>query len=75
MKNKIEQFASMERDFAGLLIQAQQYLLFRVDLSDPSPEAPTKGQLGSFPGCPPKSAPCSPASVLRIVGATPIPEP
>uniref|UniRef100_A0A8D1E9M5 FHF complex subunit HOOK-interacting protein C-terminal domain-containing protein n=1 Tax=Sus scrofa TaxID=9823 RepID=A0A8D1E9M5_PIG len=42
VKNKIEQFASMERDFAGLLIQAQQYLLFRVDLSDPSPEAPTK---------------------------------
>ncbi|XP_024619812.1 protein FAM160A1 isoform X1 [Neophocaena asiaeorientalis asiaeorientalis] len=44
VKNKIEQFASGERDFPGLLIQAQQYLLFRVDLSDPSPEAPTKGQ-------------------------------
>lgn len=42
MKNKIEQFASVERDFAGLLIQAQQYLLFRVDLFDPSPETPTK---------------------------------
>ncbi|XP_026972980.1 FHF complex subunit HOOK-interacting protein 1A isoform X6 [Sagmatias obliquidens] len=42
VKNKIEQFASGERDFPGLLIQAQQYLLFRVDLSDPSPEAPTK---------------------------------
>nr|XP_033713177.1 protein FAM160A1 isoform X2 [Tursiops truncatus] len=42
VKNKIEQFASGERDFPSLLIQAQQYLLFRVDLSDPSPEAPTK---------------------------------
>ncbi|KAJ8782457.1 hypothetical protein J1605_010165 [Eschrichtius robustus] len=42
VKNKIEQFASAETDFPGLLIQAQQYLLFRVDLSDPSPEAPTK---------------------------------
>lgn len=42
VKNKIEQFASVERDFPGLLIQAQQYLLFRVDLSDPSPETPTK---------------------------------
>ncbi|XP_059951203.1 FHF complex subunit HOOK-interacting protein 1A [Mesoplodon densirostris] len=42
VKNKIEQFASGERDFPGLLMQAQQYLLFRVDLSGPSPEAPTK---------------------------------
>ncbi|XP_061048523.1 FHF complex subunit HOOK-interacting protein 1A [Eubalaena glacialis] len=42
VKNKIEQLASVETDFPGLLIQAQQYLLFRVDLSDPSPEAPTK---------------------------------
>ncbi|KAB0370255.1 hypothetical protein FD755_018217, partial [Muntiacus reevesi] len=42
VKNKIEQFASVERDFAGLLIQAQQYLLFRVDLFDPSYETPTK---------------------------------
>ncbi|XP_020758983.2 FHF complex subunit HOOK-interacting protein 1A [Odocoileus virginianus] len=42
VKNKIEQFASVERDFAGLLVQAQQYLLFRVDLFDPSPETPTK---------------------------------
>ncbi|XP_031548453.2 FHF complex subunit HOOK-interacting protein 1A isoform X1 [Vicugna pacos] len=42
VKNKIEQFASVERDFPGLLIQAQQYLLFRVDVSDPSPEALTK---------------------------------
>ncbi|XP_022259217.1 protein FAM160A1 isoform X2 [Canis lupus familiaris] len=42
VKNKIEQFASVERDFPGLLIQAQQYLLLRVDTSDLSPEALTK---------------------------------
>ncbi|XP_052586210.1 FHF complex subunit HOOK interacting protein 1A [Peromyscus californicus insignis] len=42
VKNKIEQFASMERDFPGLLIQAQQYLLFRVDMSDVTPVALTK---------------------------------
>ncbi|XP_004685380.1 PREDICTED: protein FAM160A1 [Condylura cristata] len=42
VKNKIEQFASVERDFPGLLIQAQQYLLFRVDMSDMTPESPTK---------------------------------
>ncbi|XP_003790266.1 protein FAM160A1 [Otolemur garnettii] len=42
VKNKIEQFASVERDFPGLLIQAQQYLLFRVDMSDASPAALTK---------------------------------
>ncbi|XP_021103539.1 protein FAM160A1 isoform X2 [Heterocephalus glaber] len=42
VKNKIEHFASMERDFPGLLIQAQQYLLFRVDMSDVTPEALTK---------------------------------
>lgn len=59
MKNKIEQFASGERDFPGLLIQAQQYLLFRVDLSDPSPEAPTKGQpLFPFPSFPTWSHRC-----------------
>lgn len=44
MKNKIEQFASVERDFPGLLIQAQQYLLFRVDMSDMTPESLTKGK-------------------------------
>lgn len=44
MKNKIEQFASVERDFPGLLIQAQQYLLFRVDMSDMTPVGLTKGQ-------------------------------
>uniref|UniRef100_A0A2K6G8X3 FHF complex subunit HOOK interacting protein 1A n=1 Tax=Propithecus coquereli TaxID=379532 RepID=A0A2K6G8X3_PROCO len=42
VKNKIEQFASVERDFPGLLIQAQQYLLFRVDMSDATPAALTK---------------------------------
>ncbi|XP_021052212.1 protein FAM160A1 isoform X1 [Mus pahari] len=42
VKNKIEQFASVERDFPGLLIQAQQYLLFRVDMSDMAPAALTK---------------------------------
>uniref|UniRef100_A0A8C5KEL3 FHF complex subunit HOOK interacting protein 1A n=1 Tax=Jaculus jaculus TaxID=51337 RepID=A0A8C5KEL3_JACJA len=42
VKNKIEQFASVERDFPGLLIQAQQYLLFRVDMSDVTPAALTK---------------------------------
>ncbi|KAM8765115.1 FHF complex subunit HOOK-interacting protein 1A isoform 1-T1 [Rhynchonycteris naso] len=42
VKNKIEQFASVERDFPGLLIQAQQYLLFRVDMSDVTPESLTK---------------------------------
>uniref|UniRef100_A0A8C2W521 FHF complex subunit HOOK interacting protein 1A n=1 Tax=Chinchilla lanigera TaxID=34839 RepID=A0A8C2W521_CHILA len=42
VKNKIEQFASVERDFPGLLIQAQQYLLFRVDTSDGTPAALTK---------------------------------
>lgn len=42
VKNKIEQFASVERDFPGLLIQAQQYLLFRVDMSDMTPDSLTK---------------------------------
>ncbi|XP_074194546.1 FHF complex subunit HOOK-interacting protein 1A isoform X2 [Rhinolophus sinicus] len=42
VKNKIEQFASVERDFPGLLIQAQQYLLFRVDMSDVTPDSLTK---------------------------------
>uniref|UniRef100_A0A9L0IH04 FHF complex subunit HOOK interacting protein 1A n=1 Tax=Equus asinus TaxID=9793 RepID=A0A9L0IH04_EQUAS len=45
VKNKIEQFASVERDFPGLLIQAQQYLLFRVDMSDLTPESLTKGSM------------------------------
>ncbi|XP_068961631.1 FHF complex subunit HOOK-interacting protein 1A isoform X2 [Petaurus breviceps papuanus] len=43
VKNKIEQFASIERDFPGLLIQAQQYLLFRVDMSAMTNEEITKG--------------------------------
>nr|XP_056711856.1 FHF complex subunit HOOK-interacting protein 1A [Euleptes europaea] len=33
VKNKIEQFASIEKDFPHLLIQAQQHLLLRVDMS------------------------------------------
>lgn len=49
MKNKIEQFASVERDFPGLLIQAQQYLLFRVDMSDMTPDSLTKGKPGRSP--------------------------
>lgn len=53
VKNKIEQFASVERDFPGLLIQAQQYLLFRVDMSDLSPESLTKGEPGSPISSPP----------------------
>ncbi|XP_067407999.1 FHF complex subunit HOOK-interacting protein 1A [Emydura macquarii macquarii] len=42
VKNKIEQFASIQKDFPGLLIQAQQYLLFRADMSDMAPELLTK---------------------------------
>ncbi|XP_063166062.1 FHF complex subunit HOOK-interacting protein 1A isoform X1 [Candoia aspera] len=34
IKNKIEQFASIEKDFPALLIQAQKYLLLRVDALD-----------------------------------------
>ncbi|XP_042323102.1 FHF complex subunit HOOK interacting protein 1A isoform X1 [Sceloporus undulatus] len=45
VKNKIEQFASIEKDFPGLLIQAQQYLLLRVDMSDISPESLTKDNM------------------------------
>ncbi|XP_078222521.1 FHF complex subunit HOOK-interacting protein 1A isoform X4 [Callithrix jacchus] len=49
VKNKIEQFASVERDFPGLLIQAQQYLLFRVDMSDMTPAALTKDPIQEAP--------------------------
>lgn len=45
VKNKIEQFASIEKDFPRLLIQAQQYLLLRVDMSDIPLESLTKGKL------------------------------
>ncbi|KAK1343149.1 hypothetical protein QTO34_015924 [Cnephaeus nilssonii] len=48
VKNKIEQFASMERDFPGLLIQAQQYLLFRVDMSDVTAESLPKAPVGQI---------------------------
>ncbi|KAL2780972.1 FHF complex subunit HOOK interacting protein 1A [Daubentonia madagascariensis] len=50
VKNKIEQFASVERDFPGLLIQAQQYLLFRVDMSDVTPVALTKDPIQEASG-------------------------
>ncbi|XP_075786164.1 FHF complex subunit HOOK-interacting protein 1A isoform X2 [Pelodiscus sinensis] len=43
VKNKIEQFASIQKDFPVLLIQAQQYLLFRADMSDVTSELLTKG--------------------------------
>ncbi|KFO93376.1 Protein FAM160A1, partial [Buceros rhinoceros silvestris] len=43
VKNKIEHFASIEKDFPGLLLEAQQYLLFRVDMSDATEELLTKG--------------------------------
>ncbi|XP_010211406.1 PREDICTED: protein FAM160A1 [Tinamus guttatus] len=45
VKNKIEHFASIEKDFPGLLLQAQQYLLFRVDTSDAAEELQTKGNV------------------------------
>lgn len=44
VKNKIEHFASIEKDFPGLLLEAQQYLLFRVDMSDATEELLTKGK-------------------------------
>ncbi|NXB21332.1 F16A1 protein, partial [Rhagologus leucostigma] len=45
VKNKIEHFASVEKDFPGLLLEAQQYLLFRVDMSDAAEELLTKGNV------------------------------
>nr|XP_033796554.1 protein FAM160A1 [Geotrypetes seraphini]XP_033796563.1 protein FAM160A1 [Geotrypetes seraphini] len=42
VKNKIEEFASSEEDFADLLVQGQQYLLSRVNMSDARPELLTK---------------------------------
>ncbi|KAM6269720.1 FHF complex subunit HOOK-interacting protein 1A isoform 3-T9 [Porphyrio hochstetteri] len=52
VKNKIEHFASVEKDFPGLLLEAQQYLLFRMDMSDAAEEFLTKGsvQHGSITG-------------------------
>uniref|UniRef100_A0A6G1R3H9 Family with sequence similarity 160 member A1 n=1 Tax=Hypotaenidia okinawae TaxID=2861861 RepID=A0A6G1R3H9_9GRUI len=52
VKNKIEHFASVEKDFPGLLLEAQQYLLFRMDMSDAAEEFLTKGsvQHGSTTG-------------------------
>ncbi|NXT29051.1 F16A1 protein, partial [Syrrhaptes paradoxus] len=43
VKNKIEHFASIEKDFPVLLLEAQQYLLFRVDMCDAAEELLTKG--------------------------------
>ncbi|XP_027369241.1 protein FAM160A1 isoform X2 [Bos indicus x Bos taurus] len=80
VKNKIEQFASVERDFPGLLIQAQQYLLFRVDLSDPSTETPTKdpvqdtsrtGSGKNFLDGPPKVLQPFLTNRAKVVGAPP----
>nr|XP_030127382.3 protein FAM160A1 isoform X2 [Taeniopygia guttata] len=45
VKNKIEHFASIEKDFPGLLLEAQQYLLFRVDMSDAAEELLTIGNI------------------------------
>uniref|UniRef100_A0A8B9Z620 Family with sequence similarity 160 member A1 n=1 Tax=Buteo japonicus TaxID=224669 RepID=A0A8B9Z620_9AVES len=45
VKNKIEHFASVEKDFPALLLEAQQYLLFRVDMSDAAEELLTKGHV------------------------------
>lgn len=45
VKNKIEHFASTEKDFPDLLLEAQQYLLFRVDMSDAAEELLTKGNV------------------------------
>ncbi|XP_026553928.1 protein FAM160A1 [Pseudonaja textilis] len=42
LKNKIEQFASIEKDFPALLIQAQKYLLLRVDALDVPSESLNK---------------------------------
>ncbi|XP_029461992.1 protein FAM160A1 [Rhinatrema bivittatum] len=44
VKNKIEEFASSEKDFSELLVQAQQYLLSRVDKPDTRPELLTKDE-------------------------------
>lgn len=70
MKNKIEQFASVERDFPGLLIQAQKYLLFRVDVSDVAPESLTKGQLAFSPARLPHLPPALVSKTLpRLLGS------
>ncbi|NXN95259.1 F16A1 protein, partial [Rhinopomastus cyanomelas] len=45
VKNKIEHFASLENDFPGLLLEAQQYLLVRVDTSGAAEELLTAGNI------------------------------
>ncbi|KAL2304991.1 hypothetical protein Nmel_006960 [Mimus melanotis] len=42
---QIEYFASIGKDFPGLLLEAQQYLHFRVDVSDAAEELLTKGNI------------------------------
>ncbi|XP_047422909.1 FHF complex subunit HOOK interacting protein 1A isoform X1 [Sciurus carolinensis] len=80
VKNKIEQFASVERDFPGLLVQAQQYLLFRVDVSDMTPAAVTKdpiqeasrtGSGKNFLDGPPRVLQPFLANRAKVVGAPP----
>ncbi|XP_069487372.1 FHF complex subunit HOOK-interacting protein 1A [Ambystoma mexicanum] len=45
VKNKIEHFASVEKDFPRLLVQAQQHLLSRVDVSDVNIQLLTKDKM------------------------------
>lgn len=45
VKNKIEQFASVEKDFPRLLLQAQQHLLSRADVSEATIELLTKDKI------------------------------
>ncbi|XP_069834783.1 FHF complex subunit HOOK-interacting protein 1A [Dendropsophus ebraccatus] len=47
VKHKIEQFASVEKNFPKLLAEAQQYLLARVNMSQGSTDVLTKD---NFPG-------------------------
>ncbi|NWZ27214.1 F16A1 protein, partial [Asarcornis scutulata] len=70
VKNKIEHFASIEKDFPGLLLEAQQYLLFRVDMSDTAEELLTKGnvQHGSSTGKGRNLSEASPAVLQPFLG-------
>nr|XP_003476972.2 protein FAM160A1 isoform X1 [Cavia porcellus]XP_013015615.1 protein FAM160A1 isoform X1 [Cavia porcellus]XP_013015616.1 protein FAM160A1 isoform X1 [Cavia porcellus] len=80
VKNKIEQFASVERDFPSLLIQAQQYLLFRVDTSevtpvaltpDPIPEASKTGSGRNLLDGPPRVLQPFLTNRAKVAGAPP----
>ncbi|XP_047927676.2 FHF complex subunit HOOK-interacting protein 1A [Anser cygnoides] len=70
VKNKIEHFASIEKDFPGLLLEAQQYLLFRVDMSDTAEDLLTKGnvQHGSSTGKGTNLSEASPAVLQPFLG-------